>query len=557
MRTRRSAAVFGGLALAVFMIALSPGEASARSVAPGAEQFADSQMAVFPGSQVSLHWSTAANLEFALKTIAPRALPDFDSPSVVMWPSPPGGTWNGTRHLWTSTATAVTLAIPAGTAGGTEYVLRLYTCSSSTQLCSNSRKRSRYSQVTLAVVGSNWRSVPYTADFPQVTVASGSDNGLPIDVAATPDGNIWIESEFSDALGELPAGTAAIATYVDPTDTATSPFAYCFSTCVASTSSELGERIVTAGDRIWLTEGGWEFYNCASWTGCPDNHSEIVSFDPATGHFCTYQVPGNDNEVFSIASTGTAPDNEIWFTETSLSHPYIDSFEPADVGDGCPGTSDESYSLNGDVRRIAWPANEFVPAQIAVDPSSPDLWVTDFWGSAVSEVDESTGQITNYPLVSHNSNSFFGPDPWQIYADSDYVYAIDFGDATLVRIDKSTGQTDYVALPLASDNEQGYGLAFNAGRLYFSLTGPSQPTFGGTSAIGYVDIASWEQASARCPPGVDCAPAPTSAVVYSGLFPVTDPSGVGSYSGIAAGPGGSLAIADYFSHQVVRLEPSG
>ncbi len=542
-----------GVALAGLTLVAPPTRAATKPSAPAAEQLPFSQMAVFPGSEVSLHWQTSSNLFFIFRTVAQHALPNIGSPAVTTWPDPPGGTWNTKHQFWRSTATAVTVAIPSDANAGTVYVLQLYTCNSTIHLCSNSRKRQPYSQVALRVVGSNWSSVPYTADFSQTTVANGTE-GPPTDVAMTQDGTIWAESEFSDAIGELPAGGSTLSNYVDPTDITTDPFAACFSTCVASANSELGERVISADGRIWFTEGGWQFYDCTGLT-CPANQSEIVSFDPATNHFCTYQVPGNDNEVMGIASTGTSPNSEIWFLETALSHAYLDSFNPANVGDGCPGTSDEFYSLSGDVQQIAWPANENEPAEIAVDPSSPDLWVTDFWGSAISKVDESTGQITNYPLASHNSYSFFGSDPWQIYADSSYVYAIDFDDIDLIRLNKSSGRIDYVPIPRTSDNELGYGLAFSGGRLYFSLTGPPQPTFGATSTIGYVDISAWERASAHCAEGIDCAPAPTSAVVYTGLFQVTDPGGVGSFSGIAAGPGGALAIADYFSFQVVLLNP--
>jgi hypothetical protein len=91
--------------------------------------------------------------------------------------------------------------------------------------------------------------------------------------------------------------------------------------------------------------------------------------------------------------------------------------------------------------------------------------------------------------------------------------------------------------------------------LFFTLSDDAQPTFGAASTIGYVDIASWEGASAPCltTPG-DCAPTPTIAVVYSGLSSFADPAtGVADFRGVAAGSNGIVAVADL--HQVVRLKP--
>lgn len=265
-----------------------------------------------------------------------------------------------------------------------------------------------------------------------------------------------------------------------------------------------------------------------------------------------------------LASTGTAPDNEIWFVESGLDSTFLDAFYPAEVGAGCSGASDEAYTLGpgiGHFRRIPWPG--LVPAQIAVDPDGTDLWITNFWGSSVSRFDIATGRITTYRYRSSNSESFFGPDPWQVAVDARYVYAIDYGDDNLVRIDKATGRIAEVALPVTSSDEEGYGLAMQGGRLYFTLSDDARPTFGAMSTFGYIDIASWEAASARCGPAAGCAPAP-SGVVYTGLAAAVDPShnSDGSpdsdFRGIAVDAGGAVAIADTGNvGQVVRLTPVG
>jgi len=515
---------------------------------PAAQDFRMSQFAVTAGSSVSLHWNTGANQFFFLTSTAPTFLPKFSSSSVVTWPQGSRASWNGTYNWWRTTSGAVMVAIPADAAPGTTYAFQLYTCDSSSNLCSNSADRSGDSHVTLTVAA-KWTTTSYKNDFSTASVVS-QVTGHPLDVVFSPDDIIWNSSEFSDSLGKLSIG-AGLKSYVDPTDTGTDPFAYCFSNCrPASASSALSEQIIYANGLIWFTQGGWPFYDCSvshSQRTCPPNHSEVVAFNPTTNNFCSYLVPGDNNEVMGLAATGTAPDDDIWFVESNIEggKPNLDYFNPAEVGDGCPGTTSESYSLSGLVHRIIWPGNNF-PSQIAVDPSGSALWVSDFWGSSIARVDLRTHVITSHHLASHNSYSFFGSDPWQVAADANYVYAIDYGDSNLDRINKKTGHVDQVSIPLLSDTERGYGLAISGSRLYFTLSDDDRPSFGYASTVGYVDIGTWAASS----------PSPTTAVVYTGLSEVTDPTSSNvDFRGIAASSDGLLAIADLAN--VIRLSPRG
>ena len=277
---------------------------------------------------------------------------------------------------------------------------QLITCDSSTHLCSNAAGGDGHASITMTVAA-RWTTTPFTTAFPKVQAVPQA-GGDPLDVTFTSDGTIWNSSEFSSSLGEIPASrveTDALQLIRPTARRSRSPPAPRPRSprCQASATSALGERAISANGRIWFTQGGWQFYTCTagpSQPTCPANHSEVVSFDPTTKRFCTYTVPGNDNEVVGLAATGTARATTIWYLETNVESgdPSLDSFKPADVGNGCPGTSTESYSLAGEIRRIAWPGN-VEPAQIAVDPSGQYLWVTDFWGLSVSRVDISTGAI--------------------------------------------------------------------------------------------------------------------------------------------------------------------
>jgi hypothetical protein len=522
-----------------------PGGAAPSSVPPRPERFRMSAVSVTPGSILSLHWNTAAGEYYILTSSGPTGLPNFGSGSAVKWPASSGGQWNSTWRWWVSAASAVSVAIPSTASPGTTYALQLFTCITSPSSCSNSPGGEGFSQVTITVA-SAWIVRPYYVDHPGITrLAESPSVGEPLDVAFSGD-TIWNSSEFSNAVGQGPIGQSTLTSVADPADIFLKPFAQCFSNpCGAAAFSALGERIVVANGLVWFTQGGWLFP-----TPSVPNHSMVVAYNPATRGFCTYIVPGDDNEVIGLAATGTGTNTRIWFVESRSGHPALDSFSPAQVGSACPST----HALAGapSFRHIPWPQSDS-PAMVTADPDGASVWVTEFWGSQISRVNVASGAIAAYRYPSSNAYSPFGALPWQAVADAGYVYAIDYGDSALVRINKSTGRVGKVPVPLTSDVEQGYGLALAGGKLYFTLSDDILPAFGAASAFGYVDVAAWEAASAKCSPGVDCAPTPANAVVYTGLAATADPSGNADFRGIAAAANGQLAIADL--HQVIRLAP--
>jgi hypothetical protein len=561
MPRRMPTSVWVGAMLAVAAMAAVPARAGAVATPPAVHQFDKTAIAVIAGTKVAVHWSRGANESFLLTSTPPTALPRFGSKAGTTWPTGSNAVFSAKYQWWATSAVAATFAIPTTARAGTTYAFQLITCDTSTHLCSNAAGGGGHATITMTVA-QGWTTASVTTAFSKVQAVAQS-GGNPLDVTFTSDGSIWNSSEFSASVGEVPVSKSKQALLTDPTDVASTPFAGCFEShtprCQASATSALGERVIVVHGRIWFTQGGWQFYTCSvgpSQPTCPANHSEVVSFDPTTKKFCTYTVPGDDNEVVGLAATGTAAATTIWYLETNVEtgQPYLDAFVPAHVGNGCPGTSTASYSLTGALRQIAWPGN-VEPAQISVDPSGQYLWVTNFWGLSVARVDVSTGAITKYHLAADGSraDSLFGPEPWQVTSDASYVYAIDYGDSNLVRINKATGQVDQDKIPLTSDVESGYGLALSKGRLYFTLADDNHPSYGAASAVGYVNVAAWEAASAHCAPGDDCVPAPTAGVVYAGLSAKSDPTTDADFRGIAAGPGGVLAVADL--HGVIRLTP--
>ncbi len=548
----------------------TPGLATAMSVQPGvgsggqriegaaalaSPSFFNSSFQVLPGSLVSLHWgSGSGNLQSGLHYLLTSSLPGFSSGSVTTWPpgTSPASTWSSAG--WSTNARAVTVAIPKDATAGTSYGVSIATCDSTE--CSSPNR----AEVTVPFSPTKWVTQNFRSAYPQASTFATP--GQPFATTfLTTDNSIWTASEFSYDVAEIRNnGKRATAFKVDIPKGSSSlfqePFANCnTSPCKRSAISALSEQVITAGGMIWLTFGGWRWDR----TSAPPNHSEVVGFDPTTKKFCTYLLPGDNNEIAGIASTGTGKDRRIWVVESrgSGNDASLDGFDPSAIGSGCDGQADEAYVLPASVRLLTWPRSGGLwPAQIAVDPTSASLWITDFDGypsdgttySDIDQVDISVPQKptfeSKYSIPSANTSSFLGAKPWEITAPpgSNYVYAVDNGDAEVVRIDKSTKQVDELAIPLTSDVENGFGLAIASGRLYFTLANDALTDFGEASTFGYVNLSSWALGSSHA-----------DGVLYSGLSAVTDPSAKADYRAIAVGSTGQVAITDKYG--MIRLTP--
>ena len=440
------------------------------------ETFGQSALSVTSGSQVSLHWATTTDEYFVLRSASPDSLPDFGSPTVVTWPSGSNAAWSSTWQWWSTTSGAVTVAIPASAAPGTTYMLQLYTCSSASGLCSDSSGGAGYAQVALTVAA-QWTAINYKQDFRRVETMPQT-GGNPLDVAFSGADTIWNTSEFSDAPERVSTSRQCRLPIQ-----LTSPTSH---SLIASRLPVPRAAPAPSVSRLCMQ---------ARWSGSPKAAGSYFRVGPLpttprsswpmtsrTAGFCTYLVPGNDNEVIGIAITGTGKKTRVWFTESdpvdSL-QPSLGSFSPAQVGESCP----DDYSLSGaaSYEQIVWPQND-LPAEIAVDPNGSDLWVSDLFGSRIEEFDTATGVFTPYAYSSNNTYSpYVGPSRGRSRRNGHYVYAIDYGDDDLVRINKATGTIDQSKLPVTSDTEEGYGLTISGSRLYFSLSDDPRPTFGSVS----------------------------------------------------------------------------
>lgn len=523
---------------------------------PNSPEFYDPSFDVLRGSHVSLHWTIGSGAPPNRYFLITSDLPGFSSSSVVTWPAgtSPSPTW--TTNGWRTTANALTVSIPANATPGTQYTVTGTTCDSTG--CSPSKN----AVLTVPSSPTSWVTRSYASDYSGVTSFAAPGQPFATTFLAS-DNSIWTASEFSHNLTEIKnnATSDIVRKVVVPKGSSAvflKPFAFCgVSPCVSSLVSAQSEQVITTGGMIWLTFGGQRWYRATT----PANHSEVVAFDPTTKKFCTYLVPGDNNEVAGVASTGTGSNTRVWFVESrgAGQDPSLDAFDPATVGGGCDGRADEAYVLPESVRLLKWPTTGGQwPAQIAVDPSSRTLWITNFDGYGVggkmySDIEQvnisdqtKPSVMTRYVIPSANSSSLLGPKPWNIVAPahSDYVYAIDNGDAEIVRIDKVTRQIDELAIPLTVDYENGFGLAISSGRLYFTLADDVVDNYGAASTFGYVDLSSWSADSSHA-----------DGVIYTGLSAVTNPTTKANYRSIAVGSTGQVSITNQFG--VIRLTSAG
>jgi len=535
-------ALFVGAGLAVV---LAP--AGAPSGPPAEETFTRSQITVLPGTTISLHWSQSADVFNEISSPAPNAVPNFDSSSVIGFPSPPGVVRHSTNDFWATQTNAMSVVIPTGATNNTNYVIQMVTCNFSA--CSNA------SHVTLTV-STIWTTENYTAVFAtEMSYAqNGAKNGKPsptsVTWGSTSSGNaIFDNSEFSDSLGETqPGSSTQVGLKADPQDDQSLPFGWCFnSPCNVGSASTLGEHIVGAGGFIWFTQGGWSDYPKGQTVR---NNSEVVGYDPTARTFCNYQLPDNDAEISGLTAVGSGTNIKLWVVETDPNGTLynsvgsaLDSFVPT-AGASC--SNPISLGAAQSFTQFQWTGGAW-PADITADPNGNDLWVTDTFASEVDDFNVLSGRITTsytYPAHSSTWPHGFAAPSW-VLADTNFVYVIDYGDDYLIRINKATDAINEIPVPLTNDLEQGYGVARQGGLLYFSMADDSRPAYDPATTIGYINVNTWPAS----------APAPTTAVVFSGLDTTVDPGLAADFRSIAISGAGQLAVADAFGQKVVVLNP--
>src|SRR5262249_37004942 len=127
-------------------------------------------------------------------------------------------------------------------------------------------------------------------DYATFPTGTPTDDSPPLALAADARGNIWINGEFHRELKRFDPATEAITSYPVPYPPAPTAL-FC-----GHNVSPLGEDIlIDDHGGVWFSEGGSE-------PGCPlVDHSRVLRFNPATGAFTVFNIPGDHNGVAGLA----------------------------------------------------------------------------------------------------------------------------------------------------------------------------------------------------------------------------------------------------------------
>ncbi|TFH28197.1 MAG: hypothetical protein E4H00_08890, partial [Myxococcales bacterium] len=122
-----------------------------------------------------------------------------------------------------------------------------------------------------------------------------SGGGLPLSVELDVEGNAWVLGEFHTQIQLVRISDSAQETthLWIPHHPDARPFTDRHGG--PTQKSTLGESVVVDGEgRVWLSQGGGHLAREGA------NHSRVVSYDPGSGIFRAYNLPGNRNEAMGL-----------------------------------------------------------------------------------------------------------------------------------------------------------------------------------------------------------------------------------------------------------------
>jgi len=399
--------------------------------------------------------------------------------------------------------------------------------------------------------------------------------GLPLSIALDDEGNAWILGEFHSELQLLSVSDSVLATrhIWIPQNPKAHPFANRHG--APSQNSTLGESVIVDGrGRVWLSEGGGYLVREGK------NYSRVVSYDPGSGNFRAYNLPGNRNEAMGLL--WDEPRGLVWVAESGMfaardEMPSDLSNDDAKAGallafdpENLPHDNDflwdrpldemlcaePSPNPEGCFARYELPDGALAPAQLASDPSGA-IWFTLFWGAAIGRLDPETGEVLVYPLAAGVGTDprakIVGPGPWDIAVSPDGEYLVwgEFFDSTISRLplaraldstchslhDGRNPCVEEMRITSADlESQRLHSIAFDRfGNLWFTqFSFPVMPS--APNSIGFV-TANWSRVALLDPSEVN-------------------PDGEASYAGIAIDrETGDIWVAEFLPPGVGRLRP--
>lgn len=303
----------------------------------------------------------------------------------------------------------------------------------------NRSKRASGGSVRVTTAGGYTRARLQTWQYDMYSTQKGA-SGSPLAIAAGADGRVWIWGEFNFQT----------FTMFDPASKTVTPFSIPASTTpvfiqtlsdppAATQMTTLAEStLVDPTGRVWFAQGGGYLY-----TG-PNNHSRIVSYDPAApeaSRFKIYNLPGDNNQVNGLAWDHVR--NRIWYTSNNPAEykgrvgsfdpetaPYDNTFNFASSINHhlcTPGGSDA-----GCFREYPVSTKVLLMGKMLVDHTG-DVWYNSFWGSGseaqgraeLGRLHPDTGAVERYPL---SKPRLFLPKYWVVDGGAWEIRLNDAGD---------------------------------------------------------------------------------------------------------------------------------
>jgi streptogramin lyase len=314
----------------------------------------------------------------------------------------------------------------------------------------------RSGQLTVIVEGQSSASIRLDVfeftTYPLLTATGEKEFPLALDVDSA--GRVWINQEAHDKLNWLTPATASAAAVARrvaiPQATGSGIYAGITGGVDQRTYlSQLGEDLdIASNGDVWFTAGGGFLYN-----GQLFNTSRIVRYRPSANQFDCYTVPTDSAEAVGVLLDEQS--GLVWYTESSLTHSALSSFQPDTLVSDCLwtpyGTAPRPPICEAEVtagchRRYVLPPGLRAPIHLALAPDG-SVWFSEFWGNRIVRLDANTGDIVELPLpppiVRVGPGTYAGSGPWELFFDdAGDLWLSESFDGTVSRVRPSLLQTN-------------------------------------------------------------------------------------------------------------------
>jgi len=284
------------------------------------------------------------------------------------------------------------------------------------------------------------------------------------------------------------------------------------------------------------------------------NHSRIYRYDPtatdseltlADDRFCSYNVPGNQNDVMGVTNgggitwfiesgwSGLSPARLTWFNPTEAAFTNCAAQNTLDYGtadDPIPYPPGPAFNpaycvppaTTNCYHTVEIPDAMGAPGHLVFDATRNAIWTSTYtWGtpSSLGRYDISTGQWSVYPLPTQVNqlppwvpHTWGGSSTWEISLSGQYVYINDHTDGDIIRFDATRPATDCTTL--RNETQQ---ITVDATSGDFTLTFMGQATANITAEATVATVQSRLEALANINPG-DVAVTGSAGAPYTVSF---------------------------------------